>query len=163
MKGQVIKMNHDEMVARQVLILARQIKRRRNQHLRTVGLTTTRMHWLFTDQPGRTVTAFKTYQEITHQTARMIVQRLQTRGYVQLVSVQRMRVPLGVVTPSGWATRAARQHGWQTRQMFAHLDAEQQQVFLDLLRQVNQNLESDENWWRRVYIRRMYVGGCFFF
>lgn len=40
MKGQVIKMNHDEMVARQVLILARQIKRRRNQHLRTVGLTT---------------------------------------------------------------------------------------------------------------------------
>lgn len=40
MKGQVIKMIHDEMVARQVLILARQIKRRRNQHLRTVGLTT---------------------------------------------------------------------------------------------------------------------------
>ena len=80
-------MNHDEMVARQVLILARQIKRRRNQHLRTVGLTTEQADALtfFTDQPGRTVTAFKTYQEITHQTARMIVQRLQTRGYVQLV------------------------------------------------------------------------------
>lgn len=143
-------MNHDEMVARQVLILARQIKRRRNQHLRTVGLTTEQADALtfFTDQPGRTVTAFKTYQEITHQTARMIVQRLQTRGYVQLVvSLTDARAKQVVVTPSGRAKREQlRQHGWQTSaQMFAHLDAEQQQVFLDLLRQVNQNLESDEN------------------
>ncbi|MGA3493193.1 MarR family winged helix-turn-helix transcriptional regulator [Lactiplantibacillus plantarum] len=146
----MIKMNHDEMVARQVLILARQIKRRRNQHLRTVGLTTEQADVLtfFTDQPGRTVTAFKTYQEITHQTARMIVQRLQTRGYVQLVvSTTDARAKQVVVTPSGRAKREQlRQHGWQTSaQMFAHLDAEQQQVFLDLLRQVNQNLESDEN------------------
>ncbi|ACT61629.1 MarR family winged helix-turn-helix transcriptional regulator [Lactiplantibacillus plantarum] len=146
----MIKMNHDEMVARQVLILARQIKRRRNQHLRTVGLTTEQADALtfFTDQPGRTVTAFKTYQEITHQTARMIVQRLQTRGYVQLVvSTTDARAKQVVVTPSGRAKREQlRQHGWQTSaQMFAHLDAEQQQVFLDLLRQVNQNLESDEN------------------
>ena len=143
-------MNHDEMVARQVLILARQIKRRRNQHLRTVGLTTEQADALtfFTDQPGRTVTAFKTYQEITHQTARMIVQRLQTRGYVQLVvSPTDASAKQVVVTPSGRAKREQlRQHGWQTSaQMFAHLDAEQQQVFLDLLRQVNQNLESDEN------------------
>ena len=143
-------MNHDEMVARQVLILARQIKRRRNQHLRTVGLTTEQADALtfFTDQPGRTVTAFKTYQEITHQTARMIVQRLQTRGYVQLVvSPTDARAKQVVVTPSGRAKREQlRQHGWQTSaQMFAHLDAEQLQVFLDLLRQVNQNLESDEN------------------
>ncbi|MCG0637515.1 Transcription regulator, MarR family [Lactiplantibacillus plantarum] len=143
-------MNHDEMVARQVLILARQIKRRRNQHLRTVGLTTQQADALtfFTDQPGRTVTAFKTYQEITHQTARMIVQRLQMRGYVQLVvSPTDARAKQVVVTPSGRAKREQlRQHGWQTSaQMFAHLDAEQQQVFLDLLRQVNQNLESDEN------------------
>ena len=143
-------MNHDEMVPRQVLILARQIKRRRNQHLRTVGLTTEQADALtfFTDQPGRTVTAFKTYQEITHQTARMIVQRLQTRGYVQLVvSPTDARAKQVVVTPSGRAKREQlRQHGWQTSaQMFAHLDAEQQQVFLDLLRQVNQNLESDEN------------------
>nr|WP_285298260.1 MarR family winged helix-turn-helix transcriptional regulator [Lactiplantibacillus plantarum] len=143
-------MNHDEMVARQVLILARQIKRRRNQHLRTVGLTTEQADALtfFTDQPGRTVTAFKTYQEITHQTARMIVQRLQTRGYVQLVvSPTDARAKQVVVTPSGRAKREQlRQHGWQTSaQMFAHLDAEQQQVFLDLLRQVSQNLESDEN------------------
>lgn len=143
-------MNHDEMVARQVLILARQIKRRRNQHLRTVGLTTEQADALtfFTDQAGRTVTAFKTYQEITHQTARMIVQRLQTRGYVQLVvSPTDARAKQVVVTPSGRAKREQlRQHGWQTSaQMFAHLDAEQQQVFLDLLRQVNQNLESDEN------------------
>ncbi|EHS83390.1 MarR family winged helix-turn-helix transcriptional regulator [Lactiplantibacillus plantarum] len=146
----MIKMNHDEMVARQVLILARQIKRRRNQHLRTVGLTTEQADALtfFTDQPGRTVTAFKTYQEITHQTARMIVQRLQTRGYVQLVvSPTDARAKQVVVTPSGRAKREQlRQHGWQTSaQMFAHLDAVQQQVFLDLLRQVNQNLESDEN------------------
>ncbi|AQY72238.1 MarR family winged helix-turn-helix transcriptional regulator [Lactiplantibacillus plantarum] len=146
----MIKMNHDEMVARQVLILARQIKRRRNQHLRTVGLTTQQADALtfFTDQPGRTVTAFKTYQEITHQTARMIVQRLQMRGYVQLVvSPTDARAKQVVVTPSGRAKREQlRQHGWQTSaQMFAHLDAEQQQVFLDLLRQVNQNLESDEN------------------
>ncbi|WP_349019168.1 MarR family winged helix-turn-helix transcriptional regulator [Lactiplantibacillus plantarum] len=146
----MIKMNHDEMVARQVLILARQIKRRRNQHLRTVGLTTEQADALtfFTDQPGRTVTAFKTYQEITHQTARMIVQRLQTRGYVQLVvSPTDARAKQVVVTPSGRAKREQlRQHGWQTSaQMFAHLDAEQQQVFLDLLRQVSQNLESDEN------------------
>ncbi|WP_307872087.1 MarR family winged helix-turn-helix transcriptional regulator [Lactiplantibacillus plantarum] len=146
----MIKMNHDEMVARQVLILARQIKRRRNQHLRTMGLTTEQADALtfFTDQPGRTVTAFKTYQEITHQTARMIVQRMQTRGYVQLVvSPTDARAKQVVVTPSGRAKREQlRQHGWQTSvQMFAHLDAEQQQVFLDLLRQVNQNLESDEN------------------
>ncbi|WP_308200392.1 MarR family winged helix-turn-helix transcriptional regulator [Lactiplantibacillus paraplantarum] len=146
----MIKMNHDEMVARQVLVLARQIKRRRNQHLRTVGLTTEQADALtfFTDQPGRTVTAFKTYQEITHQTARMIVQRLQTRRYVQLVvSPTDARAKQVVVTPSGHAKREQlRQHGWQTSaRMFAHLDADQQQLFLDLLRQVNQNLESDEN------------------
>ncbi|MDV0429527.1 MarR family transcriptional regulator [Lactiplantibacillus sp. DA1] len=143
-------MNHDEMVARQVLVLARQIKRRRNQHLRTLGLTAEQADALtfFADQPGGTVTAFKIHQEITHQTARMIVQRLQTRGYVQLVvSPTDARAKQVVVTPSGRAKREQlRQHGWQTSaQMFAHLDAEQQQVFLDLLRQVNQNLESDEN------------------
>lgn len=76
------------------------------------------------------------------------MQRLQTRGYVQLVvSPTDARAKQVVVTPSGRAKREQlRQHGWQTSaQMFAHLDAEQQQVFLDLLRQVSQNLESDEN------------------
>ncbi|MCT3314614.1 MarR family transcriptional regulator, partial [Lactiplantibacillus pentosus] len=60
-------MNHDEMVARQVLVLARQITRRRNQHLRTVGLTTEQADALvfFTDHPKQTVTAFKTRQGIT--------------------------------------------------------------------------------------------------
>ena len=143
-------MNHDEMVARQVLVLARQITRRRNQHLRTVGLTTEQADALvfFTDHPKQTVTAFKTRQGITHQTARLIVQRLQARGYVQLVvSPTDARAKQVVVTASGRDKRAQlRQHGWQTSaQMFAHLDEQQQQLFLDLLRQVNQNLESDEN------------------
>ena len=144
------EMNHDEMVARQVLVLARQITRRRNRHLQTLGLTTEQADALafFTDYPGSTVTAFKGRQEITHQTARLIVQRLQTRGYVQLiVSPTDARAKQVVVTASGRLKRdQLRQHGWQTSaKMFAHLDKQQQHVFLSLLQQVNQNLESDEN------------------
>jgi len=143
-------MNHDEMVARQVLILARQITRRRNQHLRKLELTTEQADALnfFASYPDSTVTTFKTRQGITHQTARLIVQRLATRGYVQLTaSPNDGRAKQVALTASGRAKREQlQQHGWQTSaQMFADFDPEQQQLFLSLLQQANQNLESDEN------------------
>nr|WP_047999100.1 MarR family transcriptional regulator [Lactiplantibacillus herbarum] len=143
-------MNHDEMVARQVLILARQITRRRNQHLRNLELTTEQADALnfFASYPDSTVTTFKTRQGITHQTARLIVQRLATRGYVQLTaSPNDGRAKQVTLTASGRAKREQlQQHGWQTSaQMFTDFNPEQQQLFLSLLQQANQNLESDEN------------------
>jgi len=142
-------MNHDEMVARQVLILARQITRRRNQHLRHLELTTEQADALnlFASYPDSTVTTFKTRQGITHQTARLIIQRLATRGYVRLTaSPNDGRAKQVTLTASGRAKREQlQQHGWQTSaQMFTDFDPEQQQLFLSLLEQANQNLESDE-------------------
>ncbi|WP_179950310.1 MarR family winged helix-turn-helix transcriptional regulator [Lactiplantibacillus garii] len=143
-------MNHEAMVAREVLILARKLTRRRNQHLRELGLTAEQADALtfFTDHPRSSITAFKTVQHITHQTARLIVQRLVKRDLVTLVADPHDgRLKQVVPTTAGRAKREQlRQHGWQTSAvLFDDFTPAQQQAFLTLLQRANENLESSEN------------------
>lgn len=142
-------MDHDEMVAREILKLARKITNRRNQNLRRLDLTTEQADALifFNDHPRSSITAFKAVQAITHQTARLIVQRLVKRQLIALTADPLDgRSKLVTVTAAG---RAKRQelldHGWQTSAtLFEHFDPSEQQTFLTLLKMANENLESSE-------------------
>ncbi|MFC6181166.1 MarR family winged helix-turn-helix transcriptional regulator [Lactiplantibacillus daowaiensis] len=142
-------MNNDEMVARQILILGRKIKQRRNLHIQDLNLTTGQADALkyFADHPGRTIAMFKDYQEITHQTARVIVQHLVKLGVVVLTpNPADGRAKLVTVTALGTKKRAQlSQHGWQTsRELFTDFTPAEQQQFLALLRRANVNLERNE-------------------
>lgn len=138
------------MVAREVLKLARKLTQRRNRHLRALDLTTEQADALmfFDDHPGSTMTAFKAVQGITHQTARLIVQRLVKRGLIVLVPApEDRRFKRVIVTAAGHAKREQLlQHGWQTSAaLFARFTPAEQQTFLKLLKTANENLESSEN------------------
>jgi len=137
------------MVAQQVLRLARQITKRRNHHIRDLDLTTEQADALrfFEERPDRSITAFKTVQGITHQTARLIVQRLAKRGLVQLVtSSTDARMKQVELTPAGKQKRQQlQQHGWQTSaDLFDHFSEAEQQQLLNFLQRANHNLESDK-------------------
>ncbi|VDG17817.1 MarR family winged helix-turn-helix transcriptional regulator [Lactiplantibacillus mudanjiangensis] len=141
-------MNNDEMIARQLLVLARKIKQRRNLHIQDLNLTTGQADALkyFADHPNQTIAMFKDYQEITHQTARVIVQHLVTLGVVTLApNPNDGRAKLVVVTPLGLTKRAQlNEHGWRTsEELFAGFTAEEQQQFLALVRRANANLEGE--------------------
>lgn len=144
-----MRMDHEEMVAREILKLARKVTRRRNHHLRAVDLTTEQADALifFSDQPHSSVTTFKRAQGITHQTARLIVQRLAKRGLVMFTpDPGDGRSKLVSVTAAGTAKRQQLLvHGWQTSAtLFTHFSPDQQQTFLTLLKLANENLESSE-------------------
>lgn len=141
-------MKDDEMVARQVLRLARKLTARRNQHLRALMLTSEQANALqfFADTPNQTITAFKTVQAITHQTARLIVQRLVKRGLLAFVSdPDDGRVKRVVVTAAGRAKREQlRRHGWQTSAaMFNGFTPAEQRNFLTLLQRAQENIERE--------------------
>ncbi|MFB9768770.1 MarR family winged helix-turn-helix transcriptional regulator [Lactiplantibacillus modestisalitolerans] len=143
-------MDHEAMVAREVLVLARKITCRRNRHLRQLDLTIEQADALiyFGDHPQQSMAAFKTVQQITHQTARLIIQRLVKRKLLVLTADpndgRSKRVAL---TAAGQSKREQlRQHGWQTSAaLFKQFTPVQQQTFLALLKLANQSLESSED------------------
>ena len=139
-------MNDDEMIARQLLQLARRIKQRRNLHIQDLNLTTVQGDALkfFGDHPNQTITMFKDHQGITHQTARVIVQHLVNLGVVTLApNPNDGRSKLVVVTPLGLTKYTQlNKHGWQTSaELFVGFTPEEQQQFLALVRRANTNLE----------------------
>ena len=139
-------MNEDEMIARQLLQLARRIKQRRNLHIQDLNLTTVQGDALkyFFDHPNQTIAMFKDYQGITHQTARVIVQHLVHLGIVTLApNPKDGRSKLVVLTPLGFAKYdQLDKHGWQTsEELFAGFTPEEQRQFLTLVRRANANLE----------------------
>lgn len=139
-------MDQDEMVARQVLKLARKVKHRRNLHIKDLDMTTEQADALkyFADYPNSTIAMFKDYQEITHQTARLIVQHLVKKGLVILQpNPADGRAKLVAVTAAGIAKRTRlKQHGWKTSaELFKGFTAAEQQQFLALLGRANANLE----------------------
>jgi len=136
----------DDMVARQLLQLARRIKQRRNLHIQDLNLTTGQGDALkyFAEHPNQTIAMFKDYQGITHQTARVIVQHMVALGVVTLTAnPQDGRSKLVVVTPLG-STKYDQlsEHGWRTsEELFAGFTATEQHQFLALARRANANLE----------------------
>lgn len=136
----------DDMVARQLLQLARRIKQRRNLHIQDLNLTTGQGDALkyFVEHPNQTIAMFKDYQGITHQTARVIVQHMVALGVVTLTAnPQDGRSKLVVVTPLG-STKydQLNEHGWRTsEELFAGFTTAEQHQFLALARRANANLE----------------------
>ena len=138
------------MVAREVLKLGRKLTQRHNRHLSALDLTTEQAAALmfFDDHPNSTITAFKQFQTITHQTARLIIQRLVKRELVVLLpDPSDGRAKLVALTTAGHAKREQLlQHGWRTSAtLFKQFSPAEQQTFLKLLERANQNLESSEN------------------
>lgn len=139
-------MNNDEMVSRQILQLARRIKQRRNFHIKDLNLTTEQGDALayFVEHPHQTVAMFKDYQGITHQTARVIIQRMVTAGILTLVpNPDDGRSKLVLVTSLGLVKYSQLdKHGLQTSdELFAGFTPEEQQQFLALIQRANANLE----------------------
>lgn len=139
-------MVNDDMIARQLLQLARRLKQRRSLHLKDVDLTTDQWDALkyFVEHSHSTIAMFKDYQGITHQTARVIVQRMMTAGVVTLESNPNDgRSKLVEVTPLGLNKYAQlRKRGWQiSEELFAGFTPAEQQQFLALARRANDNLE----------------------
>lgn len=139
-------MNQDDMITRQLIQLARRIKQRRNLHIQDLNLTTSQGDALryFYEHPHQTIAAFKVYQDITHQTARVIVQHMVRLGVLTLTpNPNDGRSKLVGVTPLGKRKyNQLDQHGWQTSaELFAGFTPEEQQQFLELARRANANLE----------------------
>lgn len=139
-------MNKDDMISRQLLQLARRIKQRRNLHIKNLNLTTEQGDALryFTEHPHQTIAMFKDYQDITHQTARVIVQHMVTAGVVTLVpNPDDGRSKLVVVTSLGLTKYdQLDKHGLLTsKELFAGFTPKEQQQFLTLAQRANANLE----------------------
>ena len=81
-------MNYEDthQLGRLILKLANTLIKNRNRHLEALGLTTSQADSLqyFLANPESTVTDLKDYLEITHQTARGLVQRIEEKGLVSL-------------------------------------------------------------------------------
>ena len=139
-------MTSDETVARQIIILGRKIRQCRNQYIRHLNLTSEQADALrfFADHPQETIAGFRTYQEITHQTARQIVQGLVQKGLVVLTpNPTDGRAKLVTLTVNGHAKRTSLdQHIWQTSQkLLTDFTPREQRQLLTLLQRTSSNLE----------------------
>lgn len=139
-------MNDDELVARQIVIFGRKIRHQRNLYVRTLDLTSEQADAIrfFGDHAGKTIADFSGRQEITHQTARVVVQRLVQKGLLVLTpNPADGRAKLVSLTAAGQVKHTAlKHHVWQTSQkLFANFTPAEQQTFLTLLRRADENLE----------------------
>lgn len=73
-------------LARQVLNLANQIVKNRNNHLKELNITVEQADSLifFDTNPGSCISDLKEYLHISHQTARGIVKRLEEKHFLNL-------------------------------------------------------------------------------
>jgi len=139
-------MNSDQLVSWKLVLLGRQIRHQRNLFVRNLSLTSAQADALrfFTDHPAGTITDFKEQQQVTHQTARLMVKRLVDR---QLLVLQPNpadgRAKLVALTPAGQAKlQQLNAHIKTTSQaLFAGFTPAEQQQLLAMLGRIGQNLE----------------------
>lgn len=81
-----MKYEEAHQLGRLILKLGNTLIKNRNRHLEALGLTTSQADSLqfFLANPQSTVTDLKDYLEITHQTARGLVQRITEKNLVEL-------------------------------------------------------------------------------
>jgi len=138
-------MTDDDLVSRQIVILGRKIRHRRNLYSRNLDLTSEQADAIrfFADHPQQTIADFRTFEEITHQTARLIVHRLVQKGLITLQpSPTDGRAKLVHFTVAGLEKQAElEQHIWQTSAtLFADFTPTEQRQLLTLLRRASDNL-----------------------
>lgn len=91
-----MEQNKEYTLARLILRLANRIVKNRDRHVKELGLTTEQADSLlfFLDRKDAVINDLKDHLGVTHQTARGIVQRMESKGLVQTrnASPRRMAV-----------------------------------------------------------------------
>jgi len=139
-------MNSDQVVSWKLVLLGRKIRNKRNQFVRNLALTSVQADALrfFTDHPNSTITDFKVQQQVTHQTARLIVKRLVDRELLALMpNPTDNRSKLVAVTRTGQdKLEQLNQHILQvSATLFTGFSAAEQQQMFTMLDRINDNLE----------------------
>ena len=96
--------NKEYKLARQVLNLANQITKNRNRHLKELNITAEQADSLlfFCSDENKTISDLKAYLNISHQTARGIVKRLEEKKLLELsVSETDGRYKIVLLTEKG--------------------------------------------------------------
>ena len=81
-----MEQNKEYTLARLILRLANRIVKNRDRHVKELGLTTEQADSLlfFLDRKDAVINDLKDHLGVTHQTARGIVQRMESKGLVQI-------------------------------------------------------------------------------
>lgn len=136
-------------LGRLILKLANTIIKNRNRHLDALGLTTSQADSLqyFLANPESTVTDLKDYLEITHQTARGLVQRMEEKGLVSLMpSAVDGRCRAVSPTESGKELGGKMAHNRERTvlRLLSGMTEEEQETFYRLLRRAYENIKNEE-------------------
>ncbi|WP_125681214.1 MarR family winged helix-turn-helix transcriptional regulator [Levilactobacillus yonginensis] len=139
-------MESEGLVTWKLVLLGRKIRHKRNLFVRQLDLTSEQADALrfFEDHPQHTISDFKDQQQITHQTARLIVKRLVDRGLLVLdPNPNDGRAKLVGFTAAGLAKcQQLDDHIKATSQeSFVGFSQVEQQALLKMLARIDQNLE----------------------
>lgn len=132
--------------ARLILRLSNQIVKNRDRHVRELDLTTEQADSLqfFLTHENAVIMDLKNYLGVTHQTARGIVKRMETKGLIQTrKSETDARYQCVVVTEQGKKTgQILIKNGIQTGSKLLHgMSSDQQKLFYKLLNSALENVE----------------------
>lgn len=132
--------------ARLILRLSNQIVKNRDRHVRELDLTTEQADSLqfFLTHENAVIMDLKNYLGVTHQTARGIVKRMETKGLIQTrKSETDARYQCVVVTEQGKKTgQMLIKNGIQTGSKLLHgMSTDQQKLFYELLKSALENVE----------------------
>lgn len=132
--------------ARLILRLSNQIVKNRDRHVRELDLTTEQADSLqfFLTHENAVIMDLKNYLGVTHQTARGIVKRMETKGLIQTrKSETDARYQCVVVTEQGKKTgQILIKNGIQTGSKLLHgMSSDQQKLFYELLNSALENVE----------------------
>lgn len=136
-------------LGRLILKLANTLIRNRNRHLDALGLTTSQADSLqfFLVNPHSTVTDLKDYLEITHQTARGLVQRIEEKelvtpcpssidGRCRTISPTEKGIALG--------RKMAHNREQTVLRLLSGMSEEEQETFSRLLQTAYENIKNEE-------------------
>lgn len=144
-----MEQNKEYTLARLILRLANRIVKNRDRHVKELGLTTEQADSLlfFLDRKDAVINDLKDHLGVTHQTARGIVQRMESKGLVQTrKSKEDGRYQVVSPTQAGWRTGSILlRNGIQTGSCLLHgLTTEQEEQLCQMLQVAMKNLETAE-------------------
>lgn len=144
-----MEQNKEYTLARLILRLANRIVKNRDRHVKELGLTTEQADSLlfFLDRKDAVINDLKDHLGVTHQTARGIVQRMESKGLVQTrKSKEDGRYQVVSPTQAGWPTGSILlRNGIQTGSCLLHgLTTEQEEQLYQMLQVAMKNLETAE-------------------
>lgn len=145
LRGNLMVLNQEYIVARRVLELANKLVTNRNQHIRMLHITTDQADALnfFADYPNSSISNLKDFHHIKHQSAQAITQKLSEKGLVELTeNPNDRRAKLVLLTDEGHIMRThLKENGSHTgEQILNGFSDEEKTQFLTLLERSVDNL-----------------------